>query len=56
MRWACKYDDDTGEHRIYEDGELIACVGNMNMDFNRQEEIAELIRSAPERRPLEVNL
>lgn len=45
--WTCEYDADTGEHRIYEDGELIACVGNIDMEFNRQEELAEMIRSAP---------
>ena len=44
-----EYDDDTGQHRIYDEargGELICCVGNITMGFDRQEALTELIRSA----------
>ena len=41
--WVSEYDEDTGQHRIYEAGELITCVGNASMDFNRQEDLAGMI-------------
>jgi hypothetical protein len=46
MRFSADYDGDTGEHRIHdnqEHGELIACVGNAAMDFDRQQSLADII-------------
>lgn len=47
--WRPEYDEDTGQHRIYEGDELIACVGNAAMRLARQQALARAISDmAPE--------
>lgn len=49
--WEAKYDQDTGQHLVFcaRSGELICCVGNLDMGLSRQSALARAIaQMAPE--------